>query len=95
MLNANATYVLVGGSLAQIAEGILQGLSASMLGRKKMNLMGVARANQKNHEFLGGLLDAGKIVPIIDRRRPLGETAQAIRHLVEPHARGKVVVLME
>jgi NADPH:quinone reductase-like Zn-dependent oxidoreductase len=38
------------------------------------------------------LLEEGKIVPVIDRRYPFGETAEAIRYLEEGHDRGKVVI---
>jgi NADPH:quinone reductase-like Zn-dependent oxidoreductase len=95
VLSARGTCVLVGGPLAQIVEGILLGPLVSMVVRKKMNFMGVARVNPKDLGFLGGLLDTGRIIPVIDRRYPLGETAQAIRYLVEEHARGKVVLLMQ
>jgi NADPH:quinone reductase-like Zn-dependent oxidoreductase len=36
------------------------------------------------------LLEEGKIIPVIDRTYPLGEVAEAIRHLETGHARGKV-----
>jgi len=38
------------------------------------------------------LFEAGKVVPIIDRRYPLNETAEALRYFGEGHARGKVVI---
>lgn len=41
---------------------------------------------------LKGLAEAGKIKPVIDKRYPLNETAQALRYLGEGHARGKVVL---
>jgi len=41
------------------------------------------------------LLEAGKVVPVIERRYPLGETAEAIRYLEEGHARGKVVIMVD
>ena len=41
------------------------------------------------------LLEAGKVVPVIDRRYPLRETAEAIRYLEEGHAQGKVVITVE
>jgi NADPH:quinone reductase-like Zn-dependent oxidoreductase len=31
---------------------------------------------------------------VIDRRYPLGETAEAIRYLETMHARGKVIILV-
>jgi NADPH:quinone reductase-like Zn-dependent oxidoreductase len=41
------------------------------------------------------LLEAGKVVPVIDRRYTLSEVADAIRYLEEGHARGKVVITVE
>jgi len=42
--------------------------------------------------FLKELLEVGKVVPVIDRRYPLGETAEALRYLEKGHAQGKVVI---
>jgi NADPH:quinone reductase-like Zn-dependent oxidoreductase len=41
---------------------------------------------------LAGLIEAGKVMPVIDRAYPMHQTAEAISHLEEGHARGKVVV---
>ncbi|MFL6191690.1 MAG: NAD(P)-dependent alcohol dehydrogenase, partial [Actinomycetes bacterium] len=38
------------------------------------------------------LLEASKVTSVIDRTSPLGEVPEAIRHLVEGHGRGKVVI---
>ena len=38
------------------------------------------------------LIEAGKVRPVIDRTYPLSETAQAIDHVGEGHARGKTVI---
>ncbi len=59
--------------------------------------MGVltSKPNQKDLVFMKELLEAGKVVPVIDRRYPLGETAEALRYLEEGHARGKVVITVE
>ncbi len=46
-------------------------------------------------DFLEELFEAGKVVPIIDRRYPLSEVAKALRYLEEGHAKGKVVITME
>jgi NADPH:quinone reductase-like Zn-dependent oxidoreductase len=43
-------------------------------------------------EVLTGLIEAGTVAPVIDRAYPLGEAAEAIRHLETGHARGKVVL---
>ena len=54
-----------------------------------------AKRNQKDLVFLKELLEAGKVVPVIDRRYPLSEAAEALRYLGEGHARGKIVIAME
>jgi NADPH:quinone reductase-like Zn-dependent oxidoreductase len=41
------------------------------------------------------LLEAGNLVPVIDRRYPLSETAEALRYLGSGHARGKVVITVK
>jgi NADPH:quinone reductase-like Zn-dependent oxidoreductase len=57
--------------------------------------MGIATTPQKDMLVLKELLEAGKVVPIIDRCYPLSEVAEAIRYLTEEHARGKVVIAVE
>ena len=53
------------------------------------------KPNQKDLVFMKELLEAGKVVPVIDRRYPLNETAEAIRYLEAGHARGKVVITVD
>jgi NADPH:quinone reductase-like Zn-dependent oxidoreductase len=43
-------------------------------------------------EFLKELLEAGKVVPVIERRYALQQTSEAIRCLEQGHARGKIVI---
>jgi len=45
--------------------------------------------------FLIELLEAGKVVPVIDRRYPLNKVAEAFRYLEEGHHQGKIVITME
>ena len=52
----------------------------------------IADSNQKDLEVLRGLLQDGKLTPVIDRRYPLAELPAAIRYLEEGHARGKVII---
>jgi NADPH:quinone reductase-like Zn-dependent oxidoreductase len=58
-------------------------------------LMETAKANHEDLVFIKELLEAGKVVPVIDRRYPLRETAEAIRYLEAGHARGKVIITVE
>jgi len=53
------------------------------------------RPNQKDMVFMKELLEAGKVVPVIDRRYPLSELAEAVRYYGEGHSRGKVVIILE
>jgi NADPH:quinone reductase-like Zn-dependent oxidoreductase len=64
----------------------------SRKGGKKLGSMGIAKVNQKDLVYLGELLEAGKIVPPIDRTYPLSEVPEAIRYVEEVHAQGKVII---
>ena len=90
-LSRDGIYVAAGGSAGQVLKAFLLGTSLSLLGRKKMGFF-LARINQKDLVFLKGLLEAQRVVPVIDRRYPLRETADALRYLAEGHARGKIVI---
>lgn len=50
------------------------------------------KRSQDDLSFLTGLIEAGKLTPVIDRIYPLRETAEAIRYLETGRARGKVVI---
>ena len=65
------------------------------LGGKKIGLMETAKANKKDLVIIQELLEAGKVVPVIDRSYPLSEVPEAIRYLETGHARGKVVITVE
>jgi NADPH:quinone reductase-like Zn-dependent oxidoreductase len=95
-LSPKGVYVLVGGSKAHIYQALLQamllGPVISRTGRQKMGFMGIAKINQKDLVYVKELLEAGRVVPVIDRCYPLRETADALRYLEEGHARGKVVI---
>ncbi len=45
-------------------------------------------------EFMAGLLESGKVVPVIERTYPLAELPDALRYLGEGHALGKLVITM-
>ena len=93
-LGPKGTYVMVGGAMAQVYEAMILGPFISMTGSKKMvNL--AAMSNQEDLVFMKELLEAGKVVPVIDRRYPLSEVAQALRYYGEGHSQGKVVITVE
>ncbi len=55
----------------------------------------LAKPSQKNLIFMKELIEAGKVKPVIDRRFPLRDVADAIRYLEAGHAKGKVVITVE
>lgn len=93
-LSDQGICVVAGGAIAQVLQAILLGPLVSRLGAKKIGFMGIAGTPKKDLLILKELLEAGKIVPIIDKRYPLPETAEAMRYLLKEHARGKVVITM-
>ncbi len=90
-LTPQGIYVMAGGKPGQIFQAMLLGSWLSEKGGKKLGGF-TARANQKDLVVLKELLEAGKVVPVIDRRYSLSEAAEALRYLGAGHARGKVVI---
>ncbi len=54
--------------------------------------MGSVKPSQKDMDFMKDLVDSGEVTPVIDKRYPLSEVAEAIRYLEDGHVRGKVVI---
>ena len=52
----------------------------------------ISKERSEDLVSLRELIEAGKVMPVIDRTYPLSEAPEAIRHLAEGHARGKVVI---
>jgi NADPH:quinone reductase-like Zn-dependent oxidoreductase len=98
VLNPMGRYIMVGASKAHIYQALLQimllGPVISRIGRQPMRFF-ITKPDQKDLVFIKELLEAGKVVPMIDRRYPLSETAEALRYLEEGHVRGKVVIIVD
>jgi NADPH:quinone reductase-like Zn-dependent oxidoreductase len=93
VLSTKGICVIIGySSPPLLLQHMFQGLWISITGSNKIGLMGEAKANKKDLDFLKELLHSGKVKPVIDRRYPLSELSEAIRYLEEGHARGKVVI---
>jgi NADPH:quinone reductase-like Zn-dependent oxidoreductase len=92
-LSPKGMYVLIGGSVARLFQVLFLGPLISMTGRKMGFMM--AKMNKKDLLSLKELLETGKVVPVIDRRYPLSEVADALRYLEEGHARGKVIITVD
>jgi NADPH:quinone reductase-like Zn-dependent oxidoreductase len=92
-LSPSGTYVMTGGSMAQMFQAMLLGPVISMTGTKSMGNM-ISKPDHQDLAFMKELLEAGKVTPVIDRWYPLSDVADAMRYLEEGHAQGKVVITL-
>lgn len=91
-LKPGGNAVIVGFSnLLHFFQVMLLGSWISRGGKIKIGSL-LANINKEDVSFMKGLLESGKVVPVIDRRYPLSETAEAIRYLEAGHTRGKVII---
>jgi NADPH:quinone reductase-like Zn-dependent oxidoreductase len=94
-LTPNGTLVIVGSETdAKVTGGFGRSIRASLLSRFVSQKL-IAFVNSENHEdllVLDGMIEAGKLMPVVDRTFTLSETGQAIRYLEEGNARGKVAI---
>jgi NADPH:quinone reductase-like Zn-dependent oxidoreductase len=77
---------LLGGSGRQIRATLVSPFVSQHLGTF------IASENAADLAHLAKLIEAGNLAPVIDRIYPLGETAVAVRHLLDGRALGKLVV---
>lgn len=52
----------------------------------------LAKPNQDDLRFLTQLIEDGKLTPVLDQTYPLADTATALHHVEQGHARGKVIL---
>jgi NADPH:quinone reductase-like Zn-dependent oxidoreductase len=94
-LSHRGTYVIVGGSTPAILQALLLGPLITNIGRKKMGLAPWRPNRKEDLDSLKALFEAGKVVPVIDRRYPLSEVPEALRYLAGGRQLGKIVITME
>jgi NADPH:quinone reductase-like Zn-dependent oxidoreductase len=93
-LSPEGIYVVAGGSMRQLFKAVLQRRRTSKTGSQKTYVVSLVQS-QKDLVFIKELLEAGKVVPVIDGCYPLSKTAEAFRYFEKVHARGKVVITVE
>jgi NADPH:quinone reductase-like Zn-dependent oxidoreductase len=74
--------------------GIDRQLRASLLSPFVRQRLGtfIAKPNRRDLIVLKELIEAGKVTPVIGKTYPLSEVPEAMRHVKEGHAQGKVVI---
>ncbi len=94
-LNPDGRFVGVGAphdlSIISLLAETIKAVSLSALGSQKA-VMFIAKSSQADLTLLGQLIATGKLKPVIDRSYSLSEAADAVRHVEEGHARGKVII---
>jgi NADPH:quinone reductase-like Zn-dependent oxidoreductase len=94
-LTAKGTLVIVGGEgggrwLGGLNRSLRALVLSPFVGQKLRGLM--SKESSANLQVLGKYVDAGKLIPVIDRTYSLSEVPKAMRYREEGHARGKVVI---
>jgi len=93
IMNPNGTFVLVGFKdkiVRRLLYFIIRSRFASR-GDKKFTFF-IAKSNHADLVVLKDLIERGDIIPVIDRRYRLADTAQAIRYFEEGRTQGKIVI---
>jgi len=98
VLTPEGRCIAVGGPsgkwmLGSLAGAILSPMLSRLSSRKVVVFL--ARINKDDLTFLGELMAARKVTPVIDNRYPLSELPAAIRYLETGHARGKVIITLD
>jgi len=90
-LSPDGIYIVAGGSMFQLFQAARQGRKISKTGAQKTYVVSLVQS-QKDLVFIKELLEAGKVVPVIDGCYPLSKTAEAFRYFEKVHAKGKVII---
>ena len=94
-LTPTGTLVLNGGGSPGHVFGPVAGiLRAVVVNRLVREWLRLIPHEQKSDQLLTltGLIEAGKLTPVLDRTYPLAGTAEGLRRVEQGHARGKVVI---
>jgi NADPH:quinone reductase-like Zn-dependent oxidoreductase len=98
VLNPNGVYVMIGaanlGNWFGFMVNPIEGWLVAPFGKQSFGMMGAHLAREDLLQ-LAVLMQSGKVTPVLDRRYPLSDAAEALRYVEKGHARGKVVLTVE
>ena len=97
VLNPEAVLVMAGAPKGNPLTGPLSHIAAvrlASLGSSRKVVFFIAKFNRPDLKYLVELLEGGTMKSVIERTYDLGELADAMRHMGEGHAQGKLIVTM-
>ena len=93
-LDPKGTLVVTGGGggpwLGPLTQILSAFVSSPFVGQRLVPVFG--RRGKDDLQILRGLIEGGKVTPVIDRTYSLPEVPDAIRYLETRHTRGKLVI---
>jgi NADPH:quinone reductase-like Zn-dependent oxidoreductase len=96
-LRPRGTVVFVGGESAGVLIGMgrqLRGMLLSIFLEQRLVLL-VAEERASDYDRLTDLIEAGQLVPSVDRTYPLENAPLAVRQLAAGQVRGKIAITVE
>jgi len=93
-LTPTGTLVLSSGSGNRVTGPIgrmIRALAMSTVVRQRLVVLTV-RPGREHLDALTALIEAGKVVPVVERTFPLAGAADAFRHYADAHPRSKIVI---
>jgi NADPH:quinone reductase-like Zn-dependent oxidoreductase len=96
VLSPHGKCVIAGApkKMSAVFAWLLKIYAHSLLLRQNFKFL-IANINRDDLTTFGAMITAGKITPVIDRRYPLSEAADAMAYAEEGHARAKVVITIQ
>jgi len=95
VLKPRGRHVLIGAphdaKIVPLLFSLLRTVFVSLFTSRK-TISFIAKSNKEDLRYIGRLIAGGELTPVIDRCYTLSEGAEAIRHVEEGHARGKVLI---
>ena len=93
-LRPEGTYAMVGGPLLRALQLVFLNFCAPLT-RESRKLRLVAEGPNKGLADLKELIEAGKLVSIVDKAYPLSEVPEALRYFGDGRHKGKIVITVE